>query len=303
MKNRLITQEKFKQMLNCKSLDELSHFLENTDYKKIPYKNLEELKKFLDEYFIQLLNKISYLAPSAVKDCIFVLKEYAKLQDLKSIIKSNVRNDKTFMDVLSQLTNFQPSITSSKIFEIQEFKKFKKSILNKIEKKEFGLIDYDLENQFFKSIKKIIDKRKLILVKNFMKKRADILNIVIKLRSLLLGFDIDCYLDYGFIKPKKIKNQKSIDALISSLSHTEYHAIFSKIIDEFNKTRDWSIFDRIMDEFLMEFSEKVKSSDPSGLGLVFWFILTKDREIRKLKATFKIISDGLSKDYFGVFSW
>ena len=301
--SRLLTQETFKQMLNSKNLDELSHFLENTDYKKISYKNLEELNKFLDEYFIQLLNKISFFAPSAVRNFIFVLKEYIKLQDLKLIVKSIITNDKSFLDILSPLTKIQPNIVGSELLDFQEFKKFKKSILKHIEKKDFISINYELENQFFKSIKKIIDKRKLAIVKNFLKKRADTLNIVIKIRSLLLKSNVEYYLDYGFIRPKIIKDQSSIDALISSIVRAEYRAIFSKVMDEFNKTGNWSVFDRVMDEFLIEFSEKAKYSDPSGLGLVFWFILTKDIEIRKLKATFKIISDDLPKDYFGVFSW
>jgi V/A-type H+-transporting ATPase subunit C len=301
MKNRLITQEKFRQMLNCKSLDEIPHFLENTDYKKIPYKNLEESNKILDECFVQLLDKICVFAPSAVKDCVFVLKEYTKLQDLKSMIKFNINDDKIFTDILSQITGIQKNVTD--LNKIKEFKKFKKNILNHLEKKEFSQIDYKLENRFFKSIKKIIDKRNLAIVKNFIKKRADIINITIKLRSLLIGYDTDCYLDYGFIEPTKIKNQKNIESFISSIIRTEYHMIFSKIMDEFNKNEYRGIFDDAMDKFLMEFSKNAKSSDPFGLGLVFWFILTKDREVRKLKAVIKIISDGLTKDYFEVFAW
>jgi vacuolar-type H+-ATPase subunit C/Vma6 len=300
MKNRLVTQEKFKQMLNCKSLDELPHFLENTDYKKIPYRNLEEASNFLDEYFIRLLKMICVFAPSAVKNFVFVLKEYAKLQDLKSKVKS-VTDDKTFTDILSQITGNLQKTTDLK--KIKEFKKFKKSILSHIEKKEFSQIDYKLENEFFKSIKKTIDKRKLMIVKNFIKKRADIMNIIIKMRSLLFGYDTDCYLDYGYIEVTKIKNQKSIDTLISSLKKTEYHGIFSKTVDEFNKTGNRDVLDNAMDEFLVEYSKNAKTSDPAGFGLVFWFILTKDREIRELKALFKIISDGLSKDYFEVFAW
>jgi len=303
MKNRLLTQEKFKRMLDSKSLDELSNFLENTDYKKIPYKNLEELNKFLDEYFIQLLNRISVFAPSAVKDCIFVLKEYTKLQDLKLIVKSIITKDKTFLSFLSPLTKIQPDITNLEFLNIREFKKIKKNVLDQTEKKDFNQVNYELENHFFKSIKKTIDERKLTIVKNFIRKRADILNIIVKIRSFLLEYNIESYLDYGFIKLKKIKNQSSTDALISSLTHTEYHDIFSKTMDEFNKNGDQSVLDRVMDEFLMEFLKKAKSSDPLGLGLIFWFILTKDREIRKLKALLKIINDDLSKDYFEVFAW
>jgi len=303
MKSRLLTQEKFRNMLNSKNLDELNQFFDNTDYKKIPYKNLEESNKFLDEYFIQLLNKISFFAPSAVRECIFVLKEYIRLQDLKLVVKSIITKDKTFLNLLSSLTKIQPNINGLEVLDIKEFKKFKKNILKYIEKNEFNQMNYELENQFFKSIKKTIDKKKLTIVKNFMKKRADILNIVIKLRSLLLGYDVDCYLGYGFINPRKIKDRKSIDEFISFLDHTEYHTIFSKIMNEFNKNGGQSVLDRVTDEFLIEFSKKAKFSDPSGLGLVSWFIITKDREIRKLKAIFKIINDNLSKDYFEVFAW
>jgi V/A-type H+-transporting ATPase subunit C len=303
MKRRLVTQEKFRSMLNSKSLDELNQFFDNTDYKKIPYKNLEESNKFLDECFIQLLDKISFFAPSAIKEYIFVLKEYIRLQDLKLVVKCIITNDKRSLDLLSPLTKIQSNINGLEILEIKEFKKFKKSVLKYIEKKEFNQMSYELENQFFKSIKKTIYKRKLTIVKNFMKERADILNIVIKLRSLLLGSDVDCYLDYGFINPRKIKDKKSIDEFISFVDHTTYHAIFSKIMDEFNKTGNQSVLDRVIDEFLIEFSKKAKSSDPSGFGFVFWFILEKDREIRKLKAMFKIINDNLSKDYFEVFAW
>jgi V/A-type H+-transporting ATPase subunit C len=303
MEHKLLTQEKFKSILESKSLDGLSQLLENTDYKKISYKNLEELNKFLDEYFIQFLNTISVFVPSAVKYCIFVLKEYIKLQDLKLIIKSVIKNDKTFLDFLSPLTKIQSNTNNLKFLNTKEFKKIKKRILKHIEKKELSHINYELENHFFKSIKKTIDKRKLEIVKDLMKKRADILNIVIKLRSILLKSDIDNYLDYGFIEIKKIKKQKTFDGLISSLKHTEYHPIFSRIMDEFNKTGDMSVFDRVMDEFLMEFLKKAKASDPLGFGFIFWFIIAKDREIKKLKATFKIISDDLSKDYFEVFVW
>ena len=303
MENALLTQEKFKRILDSKNLDDLSQLLENTDYKKIPYKNLEESNKFLDEYFIQFLNNISIFAPSAVKDCIFVLKEYTKLQDLKLIVKSVMTNDKTFLDFLSPLTKIQPNINSLGFLNTEEFKNIKRSLLNYIEKKDFNHVSYELENHFLKSIKKTIDKKKLMIVKNFFRKRADILNIIIKIRSLLLKSDVDYYLDYGFIELKKIKNQKTIDGLISSLTLNEYHNIFLKTMNEFNKTGDWVIFDRVMDEVLMEFLKKAKYSDQFGFGFVFWFILEKDREIRKLKAMFKIINDNLSKDYFEVFAW
>jgi len=303
MENKLLTQEKFKRILDSKNLDDLSQLLEDTDYKKIPYKNLEELNNFLDEYFIQFLNNISVFIPSAVKDCIFVLKEYTKLQDFKLAVKSVITNDETLLDFLSPLTKIQPNINNLDFLNTQEFKEIKRNVLNYIEKKDFSQVSYELENHFFKSIKKTINKRNLIMVKNFFRKKADIINIVIKIRSLLLGFDAENYLDYGFIEIKKIKNQKSIDALISSLVGTEYHVIFLKTVNEFNKTGNYSVFDRVMDEFLMELLKKTKSSEPFGFGFVFWFIITKDREIRKLKALFKIISDDLPKDYFEVFAW
>jgi vacuolar-type H+-ATPase subunit C/Vma6 len=303
MKGRLVTQEKFKNMLNSKNLDELYQFFDKTDYKKIPYKNIEESYKFLDESFIQLLNKISLFAPSAVRDCVFLLKEYIKLQDLKLIVKSIITNDITLLDLLSPLTKVQQNINGLEILDAKGFKKFKKSVLKYIEKRDFDQMNYKLENQFYKSNKKIINKRKLGVVKNFIRKRADILNIVMKIRSLLLGTDIEYYLDYGSIRPRVIKDQRNIDSLISFLNRTEYHAIFSKVMYEFNKTGDSVVFDRVMDKFLIDFSKKVKFSNPFGLGLVFWFILTKNIEIRKLKATFKIISDDLPRDYFEVFAW
>ena len=303
MRTRMITPEKFKQMLNSKNLDSLPQFLENTDYKKIPYKSLEESNKFLDEYFIQLLNKISVLAPSAVIDCIFLLKKYIKFQDLKLIVKSIISKDKTYLDILSTLTKIEPNTTSLEILDRKEFKEFKKNLLKQIEKKDLIQINYELEKQFFITIKKIIDKKKLVTVKNFMRKRIDVQNIIMKIRSLWLGFDIDCYLDYGFIKPKVIKNKTSIDALISSLSRTPYRAMFSKVMDEYNKTLDKNVLDKIMEEIFIEFSKEVKYSDRFSLNFVFWFILEKDREIRKLKAILKIISDDLPRDYFEVFAW
>jgi len=204
---------------------------------------------------------------------------------------------------LSPLTKVQLNINGLVVLDTQGFKKFKKSVLKCIEKKDFGQTDYELENQFYKSNKKMIDKRKLVIVKNFMRKKADVLNIVMKLRSLLLGFDVEYYLDYGFIKTERIRDQRSFDSFVSFLDHTEYHTIFLKGINEFNKNGNIGVFDRVMDEFLIEFSKKAKLSNPSGLGFVLWFILTKDIEIRRLKAIFKIISDNLPKDYFEVFAW
>ncbi len=84
--------------------------------------------------------------------------------------------------------------------------------------------------------------------------------------------------------------------ITGKLENTGYHAIAQDISREYEKTRDISVVDAITDTYGSHLLKDLLAPRVLSTSTMLWYLMIKEREIRKVRLVFRMLTDGIPAD-------
>lgn len=97
-------------------------------------------------------------------------------------------------------------------------------------------------------------------------------------------------------KLKELYEQESVDQIISSLEGTSYYDPLKDSIEQYNKEDSIQIFENVLDYILLKTVINISTENYINIGPTLRYIVTKEYEIKNLKAIAKGISENIPRD-------
>ncbi|ENN96082.1 V-type ATP synthase subunit C [Methanocaldococcus villosus KIN24-T80] len=311
---RLLDRNKINEILEAQSFDELIGILEDTDYSeyisKVSGKDPIFIEKAFDLYLANLYKFLYDIAPNKAKQ---VLKIFMKKFDIKNI-KTLIRAKNINLDAeeISDLLLPFGNIPKEKLRELSEVKTVEE-VIRGLEGTEYfkvlqeALTEYEhtkniiylelaLDKYYLNSLKRVmmIEGKEEDTFREFIGRMIDIENLKVILKTKadgLSGEEVVKYLTSGYElaewKLKDLANATNIEAVLGGLEGTKYAEILSECMDEYNREKSIYVFEKILDKYLLELGKKLSLRKPFGIGPIIGLIVSKELEIKNLKAIIK----------------
>jgi vacuolar-type H+-ATPase subunit C/Vma6 len=302
MKGRLIGRTKFSKLAKAKSLSEIAHNLENTDYETVfyhgPEKDMPGIENELDKIFVGLLEKIRGFYYGREKRILDIFLKEWEIKNLKLLIKSVVSGE-DWRGFLVPLKGFDAE-GLGKSGDAEE-------LMNKLKDTEyyeplysgfkdidqFGLplIDFFLESAYSKfclEISRGLKEKEIII--SYIKTRNDLINLRNISRSITFKKDLSEF----FIEPTNVRKEwfrlGSAEALLEKLKSEKFG------IRDLTGLEDDTTFELAMGKNLEKTVSDFLMISPFDTGLLLYYLITKRNEINKLKIITRFVKEDLDRE-------
>jgi V/A-type H+-transporting ATPase subunit C len=314
---KLLDDAKLNELIESGSLEELVGLLEDTDYGEYVAEVMNELKdpvaveKALDMYLADLYALMYRISPDGAKN---VLKVFAKKFDIKNI-KTLIRAKFVGLDAEETYSLLIPlgNIPVEKLKELAEVKTVEEVIRGLDGTEYFKVLQEELSNYeqastiigfelaldryYLESLRKTImtEGKEEDLFREFVGTMIDVENLKVILRGKADGLSADEIGKYVSLtgyelaswKLKDLMSAGGIEGVLSSLEGTSYADVLAEAMEEFEKTKSIYAFEKALDKFVLEKGKKLSTRKPFGVGPIIGLIVSKELEVKNLKAIIK----------------
>jgi len=314
---KLLDDAKLNELIECGSLEELVGLLEDTDYGQYVAEVMNELKdpvaveKALDMYLADLYALIYRISPDGAKK---VLKVFAKKFDIKNI-KTLIRAKFVGLGAEETYNLLIPlgNIPVEKLKELAEVKTVEEVIRGLDGTEYFKILQDELSNfeqtsniigfelaldkYYLDSLRKTImtEGKEEDLFREFVGTIIDVENLKVILKGKADGLSADELSRYVSLtgyeladwKLKDLMGAGGIEGVLSGLEGTSYAEVLAEAMEEYEKTKSVYAFEKALDKFVLEKGKKLSTRKPFGVGPIIGLIVSKELEVKNLKAIIK----------------
>ncbi len=314
---KLLDDAKLNELIESGSLEELVGLLEDTDYGQYIVDVMNELKdpiaveKAFDMYLADLYGLIYRISPDSAKK---ILKVFAKKFDIKNI-KTLLRAKFAGLSAEETYALLIPlgNIPVEKLKELSEVKTVEE-VIRGLEGTEYfkalqeELSNYDqtsnitgfelaLDKFYLESLRKtiMIEGKEEDLFREFIGTLIDVENLKVILKGKADGLSAEELSKYITLtgyeladwKLKDLMSADGIEGVLSSLEGTSYVDVLVEAMEEYEKTKSIYAFEKALDKYVLEKGKKLSTRKPFGVGPIIGLIVSKELEVKNLKAIVK----------------
>lgn len=294
---RLIRKEKFIQMCDADSAEDVLELLSDTDYGSSlsELKNAGDFEDILKSEMRDVINLTSFLSNDPELTDVFRLKiDFNNLKLLLKIKHSSFVEDTTkFIDRHLMEGGLVPPERLKKLFESDSIGELPVELSPVIRKIKEGfkennapqLIDIIIDNELFSLLKERMGEN--YLLERYLQRLIDLLNIKNFLRAGNLGKKKD-FLEKMLLPGGRLEKKlflASIDDREDSLSSRlplEYEGLISRGIKYYRENNSWKELERLSDDYALGALEPAKLI-AFGIEPLITYLLAKESEIKNIR--------------------
>ncbi len=318
---RLLDNNKFNELLEAGSFEEMLGLLSDTDYYKYiesSEKNPLMVEKALDTYLADMYQFIYNISPDSAKKVLKVFTMKYDIKNIKSLLRAKyygLSPEKTIelLIPIGNLSNKLKDLAEYKTVEevirglegTEYFKILQEELSNYEQTKNLMWLELALDKYYLNSLKKeiIIEGKEEDIFREFIGTIIDIENLKVLLKAKadnISGDELTRFLTPGYEladwKLKELAGASGIEGVLSGLEGTSYSTILSDAMEEYEKTKSIYVFEKVLDKFIINKGKALSLRKPFGIGPILSLIVSKEEEVRKLKTIIKGKLENLKVD-------
>jgi len=271
----------------------------------------ESLEKNLDKT-IQMMRNDSSKKMNIFFDCYLEKNDfYIIKKELKNKLVNNYVNEDNIKKIRfkhnKRLLSEIKDASKEDMSEILLLYGFSDKIKNTISQDEidFLKLDYIIDKYYIEKFKNVKVPYKCELgKKRFIQLFIDSNNVKNILRAKQMDYKkeqcMSLFLGEGLEiakwKFEEIADSDSVSQAISSLEGTSYYNILKDSIEKYNKEQSAQVLEDAIDKLYLKHIKEISQENYITIGPTIRFIVSKEFEIRNLKAIAKGISENISSD-------
>ncbi len=312
MEAKLLTEQKFNELAESRTLQNFVVNLEDTDYKdylaNVQSYTVEEIEGALERALAGTYELMYKILPKRSKEFFSLLLEEWDVRNIASVVKAKLAGEPA-NDYVVEIGRMLPKVramaeakTMEEILVILEGtpyeEPYQKLLLGEIDATRF---ETELYRMYYSKLLNYAlsrkDEEKLIL-SEFVRLKIDKVNIVTVLRAKAAGMSAEeikaMLIPGGSVKLDSILHVDSLDMALAELDSTKYGPVIRNVREEVEG--DLSVLERVLEDYIIERVAELDRFYPLSVAAPLLYILKKGREIRKLRAMAKLIGDGLEPE-------
>lgn len=289
LEKSLLTKQQFERLADCKDLQEVIRFLNETSYSS-EISKLDRIENY-ETILSNTLNKtykevFEISSEKSIVDCLQFKYLY---HNLKVCVKEKLLNEDfdTMYSLFdrNEILDFKQKILDSNI----DISKYYKMALYIFEKsKDPQDIDIFLDRECFKNILDLVKKFNLNMIENYFKAMIDFTNIRTFIRCKRQKQSKEV-LEKSLIEGGEIQKDEilalffnEIETLNIKFKSSSISKVLSLIIEEYKNTSSLSNFEKYVDDYLMDLIKETNSIN-YGAEVIFAYLIAKELEIKNLR--------------------
>ncbi|NJE42990.1 V-type ATP synthase subunit C [Thermococcus sp. GR6] len=312
MEAKLLSEQRFNELAESRTLNNFVVSLEDTDYKdylaSVSNYTVEEIERALERALAGTYELMVTILPKRVNPFFRLLLEEWDVRNITSVIKAKMVNEPA-SDYVVEIGTMLPKVkamaeakTMEEILVILEGtpyeEPYQKLLLGEISLKEFETELYRMH--YAKLLNYALSKKEdeRVILEEFVRLKIDKTNILTVLRAKAAKMGAEeikpLIIPGGTIKLDSILHVDDLSMALAELDSTRYGAVIRDVREEVE--RDLSVLERALDRHIRERMNELTRFYPLSVATSLSYILQKEREVRKLRAIAKLIDDGVEPE-------
>lgn len=316
MEARLFTEQRFGELAEAKTLENFVVNLEDSDYKAyltgLGELNAETIERALDVALADTYALMLKIMPKRVNTFFGLLLEGWDVRNITSVVKAKMMGD-VASDYVVELGTMVEKVkamaeakTLEEILVILEGtpyeEPYQKLLLREISLEEF---ETELYRLYYTKLLNYATSKKgeeRSILEEFVRLSIDRLNILTILRGKAKGLSAEkirpSIMEGGTLRGRALETLMNVEDLsmaLAELDSTKYGLILRENREAL-ETGDLGALEKAFERFIMEKMNELTRFYPLSVAVALNYILLKEREIRKLKATAKLLEDGIEAE-------
>jgi len=309
MEAKLLTEQRFNELAESRTLQNFVVSLEDTDYRdylaNISSYDVESIERALEKALAGTYELMVKILPKRVGPFFSLMLEEWDVRNISSVVKAKLAGEPAIdyvMEIgpmLQKVKAMAEAKTMEEILVILEGtpyeEVYQKLLLGEIDVRQFEtelyrmhygkLLDYALSKKE--------DER--VILEEFVRLRIDKLNILTVLRAKAAGMSAEeirpMLIPGGSVKLDPLLHVDDLSMALAELDSTKYGPVIREVREEVE--RDLGVLERALERHIIERLNELNRFYPLSVAAPLSYILQKEREVRRLRAVAKLISDGL----------
>lgn len=289
LEKSLLTKQQFERLADCKDLQEVIRFLNETSYSSELSKldRAENYEKVLSEVLNKTYKEVMGISPE--KSLVEIITCKYDYHNLKVLVKENILKEK-FNSMYCMLDeNEVETFRELAVKNEEDLSKDFKECLEFFETtKDPQDIDIFIDKKYFEKVLSLSESFGLDMISEYFRAMIDFINLRTFIRCRKQNQVKETLkkvlIEGGDVETDKILEMFHDDIEILSVKLKAYKIgkVLAKIVEEFKNTNSLNSFEKSMDDYLVEIVRKTKSIN-YGAEVIFSFLFAKELEIKNLR--------------------
>ena len=311
--NPYISEKELNRIIESKDLNGFKEILNSLKDYNLEGKDVYFIQKSLDDHFLKTIDMMqkdsskkmnNFFSKYLEKLDFYLIKNTIKIKLFGRTIDTNLINQ-GFLPHTKKLLNEIVEADIDGLKKILKDNGFEDELIDTISGEEIDIISIDLA--FDKHIFKKLDEVKVPYKcdnakKQFVSTLIDLTNIKNILRAKQIGYDAESCKklfvgdghEIASWKFKELAESDTVSQVIARLEGTSYFNPLKDSIEDYNKENSVQILENSLDSHFLNLIKNISIQNYATIGPTIRFLVSKEFEIKNLKAIVKGISEGLS---------
>jgi V/A-type H+-transporting ATPase subunit C len=312
MEAKLLSDQKFTELAESRTLQNFVVNLEDTDYRdylaNMESYTVEGVEKALESALAGTYELMFKILPKRSREFFRLLLEGWDVRNIANVVKAQLANEPAG-DYVVEIGTMVPKVKAmaeakspEEILVILEGtpyeEPYQKLLLGEIDVSSF---ETELYRIYYSKLLEYASSRKeeeKLILTEFVRLAIDKTNIMIVLRAKAAGMPADTVkamiIPGGSVKLDTVIHVDSLDMALAELDSTKYGEVIREVREEIED--NLSALERALDGYILERISELDRFYPLSIASPLLYVLKKEREIRKLRAIAKLIESGLEPE-------
>ncbi|NJE76790.1 V-type ATP synthase subunit C [Thermococcus sp. ES12] len=309
MEAKLLTEQRFNELAESRTLQNFVVNLEDTDYKDyltdVSAYTIEEIERALEKALAGTYELMIKILPKRVSPFFGLMLEEWDVRNIASVVKAKFAGD-VAGDYVMEIGPMLPKVramaeakTMEEILVILEGtpyeEPYQRLLLGEISLQEFETELYRMH--YGKLLRYALSRKEdeRVILEEFVRLKIDKTNILTVLRAKAAGMTAEeirpLVIPGGSIKLDPLLHVDDLSMALAELDSTKYGKVIRDVREEVE--RDLSVLERALERHILERMNELNRFYPLSVAAPLSYILQREREVRKLRAIAKLIEDGV----------
>ncbi len=309
MEAKLLTEQRFNELAESRTLQNFVVSLEDTEYRDylsdLQGYDVESIERAFEKALAGTYELMVKILPKRVSPFFKLLMEEWDVRNITSVVKAKLAGEPA-TDYVVEIGPMLPKVKAmaeaksmEEILVILEGtpyeEPYQKLLLGEMDVRSFEtelyrmhygkLLDYALSKK---------DEERAIL-EEFVRLKIDRANILTVLRAKAAKLSAEeikpMLIQGGSVRLDPLLHVDDLSMALAELDSTKYGPVIRDVREEVE--RDLGVLEKTLDGYILERMNELNRFYPLSVAAPLGYILQKEREVRKLRAIAKLISDGL----------
>ncbi|QDA30525.1 V-type ATP synthase subunit C [Thermococcus indicus] len=312
MEAKLLTEQRFNELAESRTLQNFVVGLEDTDYRDyfadLSGYDVESIERALERALAGTYELMVKILPKRSAPFFRLMLEEWDVRNVASVVKAKLAGEPA-SDYVIEIGTMLPKIkaiagakTMEEILVVLEGtpyeEPYQKLILGEITPREFETELYRMHygKLLGYALSRKEDER--VILEEFVRLKIDKLNILTVLRAKAAGMSAEeirpMLIPGGSVKLDPLLHVDDLSMALAELDSTKYGPVIRDVREEVE--RDLSVLERALERHILTRVNEFNRFYPLSVAAPLGYVLQKEREVRKLRAIAKLISDGLEPE-------